>query len=183
MATALAPLVLGGHIALGPLLASPCEGLMEGGKAAEFAVVAIKQVRLGQQVVLHSYPKAWSKDEQALSLSIFFFLRTIGWSCLSLVYVSASCHVVVVTRCAGLCVNFGAPEPLRICVSRPCAALECAALLNAYTPSSCVAHLFHLQSMLYCTLSPEFLRFFLLPVSGHLEQRTPTGMIAIIHRP
>eukprot|EP00903_Cladosiphon_okamuranus_P012976 g12110.t1 len=45
VATALAPLVLGGHIALGPLLASPCEGLMEGGKAAEFAVVAIKQVK------------------------------------------------------------------------------------------------------------------------------------------
>ena len=47
MATALAPLVLGGHLALGPLLASPCEGLVEGGKAAEFAVVAIKQVRGG----------------------------------------------------------------------------------------------------------------------------------------
>lgn len=48
MATALAPLVLGGHLALGPLLASPCEGLVEGGKAAEFAVVAIKQVRGGE---------------------------------------------------------------------------------------------------------------------------------------
>eukprot|EP00752_Nemacystus_decipiens_P002138 g2038.t1 len=45
VATALAPLVLGGHVALGPLLASPCQGLMEGGKAAEFAVVAIKQVK------------------------------------------------------------------------------------------------------------------------------------------
>lgn len=45
MASALAPLVLGGHVAMGQLLASPCEGLMEGGKAAEFAVVAIKQVR------------------------------------------------------------------------------------------------------------------------------------------
>ncbi|CAM9611619.1 unnamed protein product [Pylaiella littoralis] len=45
VATALAPLVLGGHLELGPLLASPCESLMEGGKAAEFAVVAIKQVR------------------------------------------------------------------------------------------------------------------------------------------
>lgn len=45
VASALAPLVLGGHVKLGPLLASPCEGLMEGGKAAEFAVVAIKQVR------------------------------------------------------------------------------------------------------------------------------------------
>lgn len=47
VATALAPLVLGGHLELGPLLASPCEGLIEGGKAAEFAVVAIKQVRSG----------------------------------------------------------------------------------------------------------------------------------------
>lgn len=55
MATALAPLVLGGHLALGPLLASPCEGLMQGGKAAEFAVVAIKQVRGGEGVVLNTY--------------------------------------------------------------------------------------------------------------------------------
>ncbi|CAM9691739.1 unnamed protein product [Scytosiphon promiscuus] len=45
VASALAPLALGGHVKLGPLLASPCEGLMEGGKAAEFAVVAIKQVK------------------------------------------------------------------------------------------------------------------------------------------
>lgn len=47
VATALAPLVLGGYLHLGPLLVSPCEGLMEGGKAAEFAVVAIQQVHSG----------------------------------------------------------------------------------------------------------------------------------------
>ncbi|CAN0167845.1 unnamed protein product [Ectocarpus sp. 4 AP-2014] len=45
VASALAPLVLGGHVKLGPLLSSPCDGLMEGGKAAEFAVVAMKQVK------------------------------------------------------------------------------------------------------------------------------------------
>lgn len=50
VATALAPLVLGGHLALGPLLASPCEGLMEGGKAAEFAVFAVKQVRVERKL-------------------------------------------------------------------------------------------------------------------------------------
>lgn len=62
MAAALAPLVLAGHLALGPLLASPCEGLMEGGKAAEFAVVAVKQVRVGEEAARtrkeHATPRA-----------------------------------------------------------------------------------------------------------------------------
>lgn len=40
----MAPLALGGYLSLGPLLAQPCEGLLEGGKAASFAVIAMGQV-------------------------------------------------------------------------------------------------------------------------------------------
>lgn len=56
VAAALAPLVLGGHLSLGPLLSSPCELLMEGGKAAEFAVVAIKQVNTLEICVFGLFP-------------------------------------------------------------------------------------------------------------------------------
>lgn len=45
MAAVVASLVLAGHLALGPLLAEPCEGLLEGGKAASFAVICMGQVR------------------------------------------------------------------------------------------------------------------------------------------
>ncbi|CAN0152737.1 unnamed protein product [Laminaria digitata] len=45
VAAAAAPLVLGGHIPFAALVGSPCEGLLEGGKAAEFAVLAIAQVK------------------------------------------------------------------------------------------------------------------------------------------
>ena len=44
VADAAAPLVLGGHISFAALVSSPCAGLLEGGKAAEFAVLAIVQV-------------------------------------------------------------------------------------------------------------------------------------------
>ena len=77
MATALAPLVLGGYIALGPLLASPCEGLMEGGKAADFAVVAIKQVRLANlRLVLVS--RRHEMSVQHSSRSPLHLVRALG---------------------------------------------------------------------------------------------------------
>lgn len=44
MAAAVAPLVLGGYLTLESLVASPCEGLLEGGKAAEFAVAVLSEV-------------------------------------------------------------------------------------------------------------------------------------------
>lgn len=44
MAAAVAPLVLEGYLPLGSLVASPCEGLLEGGKAAEFAVAVLSEV-------------------------------------------------------------------------------------------------------------------------------------------
>lgn len=46
VAAAVAPLVLGGYLPLGSLVASPCEGLLEGGKAAEFAVAVLSEVNI-----------------------------------------------------------------------------------------------------------------------------------------
>ena len=77
MATALSPLVLGGHVALGPLLSSPCEGLIEGGKAAEFAVFAIKQVRFGgQKAALSHWPKS-RRGAQADLLSVQYYAQLV----------------------------------------------------------------------------------------------------------
>lgn len=112
MATALAPLVLGGHLALGPLLASPCEGLMQGGKAAEFAVVAIKQVRGGEGVVLNTYflkftavfnpktkggvgakPKPLLRVYFCAQQLVRYVLASCMLSCCHAVMLVVSCHV------------------------------------------------------------------------------------------
>ncbi|CAM9283329.1 unnamed protein product [Ascophyllum nodosum] len=45
VAAAAASLVLGGYLDFGSLVASPCEGLLEGGKAAEFAVVTLSELK------------------------------------------------------------------------------------------------------------------------------------------
>lgn len=45
VAAVVTPLSLGGHLSLGPFLATPCEGLLEGGKAASFATLVMARVK------------------------------------------------------------------------------------------------------------------------------------------
>lgn len=45
VAAVVAPLALGGYLSLGPFLATPCAGLLEGGKAASFATLTMATVK------------------------------------------------------------------------------------------------------------------------------------------
>lgn len=69
MAAVVAALSLSGHLSLGPLLATPCEGLLEGGKAASFAAIAMAQVAKTIFFVLRSFFLVWLSHTAAELIS------------------------------------------------------------------------------------------------------------------
>ena len=108
MAAAAAPLVLGGHVAFSALVGSPCGGLLDGGKAAEFAVLAIGQVCACDMIL-----------GGALFSRFFSMMRACAWIGLDCIGEESQCFVFS-ARQAGL--------PSFSVGSRPCFGLTIATI-------------------------------------------------------